>query len=160
MTILTAILLLVSAMFFGLGITLPIFHMEKLYFFEETPSIISLIHSLWSEDSTLIALAVLLFSVVFPLTKLMIVFVTAFAPQTELAHSPAIKWAGVLSKWSMMDVLLVALVIAAAKSSGMANAIVQPGLWFYALSAVTGAVAAALLKRSGRSGRSTGIDAG
>ena len=47
----------------------------------------------------------------------------------------------------MMDVLLVALVIFAAKTSGLANAFAQPGLWFYATSAIAGAIAAGLLKR-------------
>jgi len=41
-----------------------------------------------------------------------------------------------LSKWSMMDVMLVAIVIFAAKTSGLAQAFTQPGLWFYAASAI------------------------
>ena len=146
MRILVALLLLAASMSFALGITLPILHMQKLYFFEETPSIVSLLLALWEEGERLIALAVLAFSVIFPLLKLMIVFIAAVAPQARLAHSPIIRWAGVLSKWSMMDVLLVALVITAAKTSGLADAVVQPGLWFYAASAIAGAVAAALLR--------------
>ena len=51
------------------------------------------------------------------------------------------KWVNLLSKWSMMDVLLVALVVFAAKTSGLATAISQPGIWFYALSVVALAVA-------------------
>ena len=146
MQILIALLLFVAVFCFALGITLPVLHMQKLYFFEETPSILSLVQSLWQENSTLLAVVVLLFSVVFPLLKLGIVFITAIAPKAELAHSPLIRWASVLSKWSMMDVLLVALVITAAKTSGLAEAIVQPGLWFYAISALCGAIAAGLLK--------------
>ena len=146
MRVIVALLLLTASFCFALGITLPILHMQKLYFFEETPSIVSLLDALWQEGNYVIALAVLAFSVVFPLLKLVIVFVAAIAPQTRLAHSPIIKWAGVLSKWSMMDVLLVALVITAAKTSGLADAFVQPGLWFYAASAIAGAMAAALLK--------------
>ena len=146
MQILIALLLFVAVFCFALGITLPVLHMQKLYFFEETPSILSLVQSLWQENSTLLAVVVLLFSVIFPLLKLGIVFITAIAPKAELAHSPLIRWAGVLSKWSMMDVLLVALVITAAKTSGLAEAIVQPGLWFYAISALCGAIAAGLLK--------------
>ena len=45
------------------------------------------------------------------------------------------RWAGMISKWSMMDVLLVALIIFGAKTSGLASAISQPGIWCYALSA-------------------------
>ena len=41
----------------------------------------------------------------------------------------------------MLDVLLVALVIFAAKTSGLAAAITQPGLWFFAASTVLAAVA-------------------
>ncbi len=147
MRVLIAFLLLAAAVCFGLGIALPIVHFQKLYFFTDTPSLISLFIGLWQEGSYVIALAILLFSILFPLTKLSIVFISAIAPDAELAHSPVTQWAGVLSKWSMMDVLLVALVIFAAKSSGFADAVAQPGLWFYAASAICGATAAGLLKR-------------
>jgi paraquat-inducible protein A len=53
---------------------------------------------------------------------------------------------GAVSKWSMMDVLLVALVIFAAKTSGLADAFTQPGLWFYATSVATAAIATVLLR--------------
>ena len=146
MRVVIALLLLISSLSFALGITLPILYVQKLYFFEETPSIISLIGALWEEGSTAIALAVAAFSILFPLVKLGIVFVSAVAPRTQLARSQAMQWASVLSKWSMMDVLLVAIVIVAAKTSAMADALVQPGLWFYATSALTGAIAASLLQ--------------
>ena len=42
-------------------------------------------------------------------------------------------WLRALSNWSMLDVVLVALVIFAAKTSGLATAFTQPGLWFFAL---------------------------
>lgn len=151
MRLFIAFLLFVAAFCFALGITLPIVHFQKLYFFNDAPSLIVLFTGLWSEGSWIVALAVLIFSIIFPLLKLGIVFVTAIAPVAEFAHSPITRWAGVLSKWSMMDVLLVALVIFAAKSSGLADAFAQPGLWFYATSAITGAVAAGLLKRESAS---------
>jgi len=146
MRIVMAVLLLVSAITFGLGISLPIVHFQKFFLFSETPSIVSMIQLLWAEDSRAIALAIMLFSVLFPLLKLLIAFLTAVAPRARLAHSPVTRWAGVLSRWSMMDVMLVALVIVAAKGSGMADAVVQPGLWFYGTSAITGAIAAGLLR--------------
>ena len=141
-----AILLLFSSLSLGLGISLPIVRFEKLYFFEETPSILSLISGLWSEASYVIALAVLLFSVIFPIVKLGLAFIEAMVPDAKGLFAPA-RWASVLAKWSMMDVLLVALVIFAAKTSGLANAFTQTGLWFYAASAIAGATATGLLKR-------------
>lgn len=142
-----ALLLLISAICFGLGITLPIIHIEKLYVFEETPSLIAIVGEMWAAGNWLIVIAVAGFSILFPLLKLTIVFITAIAPRAQLAHSPITRFAGTLSKWSMMDVLLVAIVIFAAKTSGLADAAAQPGLWFYAASAIAGAIAAGLLKR-------------
>ena len=78
-----AILLLFSSLSLGLGISLPIVRFEKLYFFEETPSILSLISGLWSEASYVIALAVLLFSVIFPIVKLGLAFIEAMVPDAK-----------------------------------------------------------------------------
>jgi len=66
------------------------------------------------------------------------------------AHAPhraaLVARVGLLSKWSMMDVLVVALAVFAAKTSGLASAAALPGLWFYAGAALLSALAAALIK--------------
>ncbi|MEL7273252.1 MAG: paraquat-inducible protein A [Pseudomonadota bacterium] len=143
-----AFLLLLSAISLALGVTLPIVQFKRLYFFEDTPSLVGLFIGLWAEGDTLVALAIAVFSLIFPALKLALVFIAAIAPETPLARSPLWQFAGALSRWSLMDVLLVALVIFAAKTSGLAEAIAQPGLWFYAVSALSGAAAAALIKRT------------
>ena len=143
-----SLLLLASALCLPLGLTLPLLHLQKLYFFSDTPSLVDVITGLWDQGSTLIAIAVALFSCIFPLAKLALTFIAAVAPKAAIARSPVIAMTGALAKWSMMDVLLVAIVIFAARSSGFATAFAQPGLWFYGTSALCGAVAAALLKRS------------
>ncbi len=149
--VIVAGLLLAAAIGFGLGITLPIIHVEKLYFFKDTPSLLQIVGEMWEAGNWLIVIAVVGFSILFPLMKLSIVFITAIAPNTQLAHSSITRFAGTLSKWSMMDVLLVAIVIFAAKTSGLADASAQSGLWFYAASAISGAIAAGLLKRENKS---------
>ena len=130
------LLLLLAAVSLGLGISLPLMQFEKLWVFSETPSLLDVIGDLWSEGELLLASVVLVFSIVFPLVKLGAVFQTV-ANQTVLSG-----WAASLAKWSMMDVLLVAIVIFAAKTSGLANAFTQPGVWFYALSTVTANITA------------------
>ena len=74
-----AALLLMAAICFGLGITLPIIHVEKLYFFEDTPSLIDIVGEMWEAGNWLIVIAVAGFSILFPLMKLAIVFTTAIA---------------------------------------------------------------------------------
>lgn len=131
------VLLVLSAMSLAFGLVLPLVHFKKLYFFSETPSLIDIVASLWGQGNGALAVLVALFSIVFPVIKLfgIALEVAVSAP----AHNRA-TWLArllpVLGKWSMMDVMLVALVIVAAKSSGMASAFTQPGLWFYAASAI------------------------
>ncbi len=134
--------LLAAGISFGLGITLPLVQFEKFYFFSEAPSLLQLISALWQEGEIWIAALVAGFSLIFPLLKMAIVFNTAFG---DVARSFP-RWLSYLAKWSMMDVLLVALVIFGAKTSGVATAMAQPGLWFYAASALLSVVAAELLR--------------
>jgi len=128
-------LLLIAAIAFGLGISLPLVRFEKLYFFNETPSLLGIIGGLWNDGSMALALVVALFSLAFPVIKMAVAFDAA------VGRAGLPKWASMLSKWSLMDVLLVAIVIFAAKTSGLATAVSQPGIWFYGLSTLALAVA-------------------
>ena len=143
--ILLSFLMLASSIAFGLGITLPIIKLEKLYFFSETPSILEVIGGLWEDGSFLLSAVVLLFSVLFPILKLSVVFVDAVAHQSTHQFSASRKWLSILSKWSMMDVILVAIAVFAAKTTGLATAIALPGIWFYCASAIGGTICAFLL---------------
>ena len=135
------ILLLFAAVSFGLGISLPLVRLEKLIFFSETPSLIDVILGLWQEGELALAGVVSAFSVLFPLLKLAASFQAVFSGKKPSG------WAGALAKWSMADVLLVAILIFAAKTSGFASAVSQPGLWFFGLSTIVVAIASAGLRR-------------
>lgn len=137
MALIVPVLLVFSALSLALGIVLPLVLFEKLYFFSETPSLIDIIASLWMQQNRMLAVVVGLFSVVFPMTKLVVVAFEATTPKGDAARDRLLsRLLPLLARWSMMDVMLVALVIFAAKTSGMAEAFTQPGLWFYAGSAV------------------------
>jgi len=135
--------LLIASIAFGLGLVLPLVKFEKFYFFSENPSLIELITTLWAGGDNWIAVLVALFSILFPLIKMLIVFDAAISRQSK--QFP--RWISYLSKWSMMDVLLVALIIFGAKTSGVATAISQPGIWFYATAALFSVIAAELLNQ-------------
>lgn len=135
MILVVPVLLVLSALCLAFGLVLPLVRFEKLYFFKETPSLIDIVFSLWGQGSGGLAVLVGLFSIIFPVIKLFGIALEATAP----AGSPPgllSRLLPVLGKWSMMDMMLVALVIVAAKTSGMASAFTQPGLWFYAASAI------------------------
>ena len=145
-------LLFAGSFCLALGLTLPLVRFEKLYFFEDTPSLIGIIVTLWRDGNILLAFLVAAFSAVFPVAKLLVVLSEAIGrqPGDTRPSGPLSKLIPLLSKWSMMDVLLVALVIVAAKTSGVASAFTQPGLWFYAASALAVTLAHSLLQWRGR----------
>jgi paraquat-inducible protein A len=137
MRLITPLLLVLSAVFLALGLVLPLVRFEKLVFFNETPSLLGIVSSLWGDGDWMLATVVVLFSVVFPFAKLVGIAFEATAPvDGKPVNGMVSRLLPFLGKWSMMDVMLVALVIFAAKTSGMAEAFTQPGLWFYAGSAV------------------------
>ncbi len=119
----------------ALGLVLPLVRFEKLWFFEETPSLLEIVASLWNGGDMVLAAVVVLVSIVLPVLKM----IGITAESMTAGGTGSLFYRNVvphLSKWSMMDVLLVAIVIAAAKTTGIANAFTQPGLWCYAASAM------------------------
>ncbi|EJT04582.1 transmembrane protein [Rhizobium sp. CCGE 510] len=130
------VLLVAAPFFLALGLVLPLVHFETLYFFDRTPSLIEIIISLWQGGDGLLSAIVAVVSILLPLLKMIGIaaeVMTADGGAGSLFYRRVVPQ---LSKWSMMDVLLVAIVIAAAKTTGLANAFTQPGLWCYAASSM------------------------
>lgn len=146
MRLFLSLLLLSSTVSFALGLILPLVQLDKLYFLTETPSLIAIIQGLWDDEEVLLAALVAVFSILFPSLKLLTVQWLALLPQGGEAKY-ALKFLDLAGKWSMMDVLLVALVIFSAKTSGLAKAFALPGLWFYAAAVLGSALSAYFIKR-------------
>ena len=129
------VLLVTAPFLLALGLVLPLIRFEKLWFFDETPSLLQIVVSLWNGGYVALAALVGLVSIVLPVFKMIGIAaeLTADGSTGSLFYRNVVPH---LSKWSMMDVLLVAIVIAAAKTTGLANAFTQPGLWCYAASAM------------------------
>lgn len=137
MTLIVPVLLILSTLSLAFGMVLPLVLFEKLYFFSETPSLLGIVAYLWTEENRALAAIVGLLSIVFPVVKLIVIAFEATAPVEGGAHEHLFaRLLPLLARWSMVDVMLVALVIFAAKTSGVAEAFTQPGLWFYTASAV------------------------
>ncbi|UVC07300.1 paraquat-inducible protein A [Rhizobium sp. TH2] len=149
MRIVLPVLFVLAPFLFAFGITLPLMTFEKLFFFEENPSLTGIIWSLYDNGDYALALVVALFSIAFPFAKMVAITAEALAAPGEASGWFA-KFVPFLTKWSMMDVMLVAIVIAAAKTSGLANAFTEAGLWCYAGSALMTTVIQWLVARRAR----------
>ncbi|MCO5732069.1 paraquat-inducible protein A [Rhizobium sp. SSA_523] len=172
-----SLLIPVASLCLLLGLVLPIMRVERLYFFSQTPSIIDLLLGLVSDGQWGLAVLIGLCSVIFPALKLCLLAYRHFARHNsgygessgenieersggrvregDRAGDLVARILPHLSKWSMIDVMLVALFVFAAKSSGLAVAIAMPGLWFYAASAI---LVGLLVPPSGETGSHTRRD--
>ncbi|MBL8582663.1 MAG: paraquat-inducible protein A, partial [Rhizobiaceae bacterium] len=120
--------LLLATLCFPLGAVLPLVTVERLLIFSDESSLVGIVHGLWDAGDVILATVIALFSLAFPTVKLAFLHHAAYRGGEEAPSFP--PWLKALSNWSMLDVVLVALVIFAAKTSGLANAFAKPGLWF------------------------------
>ena len=140
--------LLAASVSFALGITLPVMEVERLFVFSDTPSLAGIVAGLWGSGDYGLSAIVLAFSIVLPVAKLAALHLALVnRPADASGESRLPRWLHMLANWSMLDVVLVALVVFAAKTSGLASAASRPGLWFFAVSAVLTAVLAKVADR-------------
>ncbi|MBX4991556.1 paraquat-inducible protein A [Rhizobium binae] len=136
LAVIRPVLLVIAPFLLALGLILPLVRFETLYFFDQTPSLVEIVVSLWQGGDRLLAAIVGLVSIVLPILKMVGIAAEATGAGGGASSLFYHRVVPHLSKWSMMDVLLVAIVIAAAKTTGVADAFTPPGLWCYAASSM------------------------
>lgn len=107
------------------AISLPIIHLEKLGFVQES-SIISGALSLLHHGEIVVGLVVLICSVIFPLGKIIALIVLCFKPPNKAPHVALVhRVVEHLGRWGMIDILLVAVMVSALKLGDLVA--VSPG---------------------------------
>ncbi|MEM6664812.1 MAG: paraquat-inducible protein A [Pseudomonadota bacterium] len=122
------------------GLVLPVIEMKAFFIFSDRYSILEVVVALLDEREFALAALVFAVAVVFPVAKLAalgIELTDRLPALASFAHR-----LNALGRWSMLDVLLVALIVFAAKTSGWQSATTLPGLYFFAASVVLTLVAA------------------
>lgn len=142
------LLALFAALLLWLGLTSPSIEFKRFFFLTDRHSILSVISGLWAEGETLLALILALFSVAFPVLKIASLTLAGLlmAIRRKRAHR-TLALSSALGRWSMLDVLVLALVIFYVKNSGIADATSLPGIWYFAASVVTTMMAAFILSK-------------
>ncbi|MDJ0932017.1 MAG: diguanylate cyclase [Breoghania sp.] len=97
--------------------------LRETLFLRGNASLVQVVTGLDRECDRALAVLVGCFSILFPTVKILLLHVVAMGGRGRFLHLLA-----AVSKWSMMDVMVAALVVFAAKSSGLATAITQPSL--------------------------------
>jgi len=118
--------------FLSLGVFLPILRVEKFFFFEEHLSLYDVLTTLFQQQEYLLSIVVAGFSFVLPYLKAgaLAAYLTGQHPNNK-----ALKSLKIISKWSMLDVLLIALLVAGFKAGYMQDAEILLGFIFFSLAA-------------------------
>ena len=121
----------------ALGISLPSIKLTKFYFFSTEFSLISTVWTLIQRNQIFLGSIVLVFSILLPVFKILYLIILTTMPldvlQRQYRRLRALEWLG---KWSMHDVLVLALMIFFLKSQGIYDARSLSGVYFFTAAVV------------------------
>ena len=117
------------------GLTLPVLTLSKFWIFDNTVSIVSAIQSLYGAGEIFLASVLLVFSILFPVGKnLAMLGVFIKGARSGRFSRRLLRVVAALGKWSMLDVFIVAILVASVKLGILAHASVMSALYFFAAS--------------------------
>lgn len=130
-------LIIVATVFFALGVILPVIRFTTIYVWTNEHSIATIIWALFENEEYFLTIVLFLFSIFFPFLKLfyLLTLVTSpdIPPEFRKRSIATMEWLG---RYSMTDVMVLALLIFYVNSSGYTEATVLPGVYFFAASAI------------------------
>ena len=130
------LLLLLTAISLGFGLIMPLITFKQLIFFTNTFSVFSGVQALYSEKQYLLFIIILLFSIVIPILKLIMLVVNwNFPVNNKHFRAKLLIFSNQIARWSMLDVFAVALFVVMMKIDLIAKVETHQGLIIF-----TGAV--------------------
>jgi len=131
------LLLLCSLTALIVGVIAPLLTLQKLYFIENTISLISTIQTLYNDSEWLLFIVITLFSVCIPVIKIVsLLMITNIDFEAGSFLDKMLSLIETLGKWSMLDVFVVALLLVSLKLGALAKVEVHYGLYVFAFSVI------------------------
>jgi hypothetical protein len=131
------LLIILATVFFALGIIMPTIRFTTVYVWTTEHLILTIIYALFENDEIFLCAVVFAVSVFFPFLKLfyLLTLITShdMPPDFRKKSIATMEWLG---RYSMTDVMVLALMIFYVNSSGYTEARVLPGVYFFAPSAL------------------------
>lgn len=130
-----SLLIILATVSFALGVTMPVIRFTTVYVWTKEHSIATIIYALYMNKEFFLCGVIAVFSVLFPFLKLFYLLTLVTAPDLPAEFREktfsVMEWLG---RYSMTDVMVLALLIFYVNSSGYTEADVQPGAYFFAAS--------------------------
>ena len=132
-----------------IGLSLPLLYTQKV-FWKSTYSVWDGVVSLWEQGEHELALVIFFFSIAFPIFKLAALLVIWFVPLAERHRASLLHWLGLLGKWSMLDVFIVAILIVLVKLGPLVKVEPRIGVYVFAAAIACSMLSAMLVDRLAR----------
>ena len=130
-------LIILATVFFALGVMLPAIRFTTVFVWTNQHSVATIIWALWQNEEFFLCFVIFMFSIFFPFLKLFYLLTLVTSPDmpAEFRNKSisAMEWLG---RYSMTDVMVLALMIFYINASGYSEASVLPGVYFFAASAI------------------------
>ncbi len=130
-------LIILATVFFALGVMLPAIRFTTVFVWTNQHSIATIIWALYTNQEYFLCFVIFVFSILFPFMKLFYLLTLVTSPDmpSEFREKSisAMEWLG---RYSMTDVMVLALMIFYVNASGYTEASVLPGVYFFAASTI------------------------
>ena len=135
--------LLVSTALLVTGLSLPLMDAETGILWKHWKNSYSVwtgVVALWRANELLLSTVLFVFSMAFPFAKLLALGIIWFVRLPDQWRTQLLHWLGLLGKWSMLDVFVVAILIVLVKLGPLAKVTPRIGVYVF-----TAAIAASML---------------
>ena len=123
----------VSIMLFCIGISLPMFSLQKFFIINDTFSLLGGLYQLLQAKEIFLVIVIFGFSVLTPILKFVFSWLVLSIDEVEESKRLfAIRKLAMICKWSMADVFIIAILAATIKLGGLATVKIHIGLLFFA----------------------------
>jgi paraquat-inducible protein A len=129
------LLLMLALAALVIGVSAPLLTLEKMYFFENTISLLSTIKGLFIQKEWFLFTVITVFSLCIPVIKIAgLVLILNMDYEKNSFLDKTLHVFEVVGKWSMLDVFVVALLLVSVKLGVLAKVDVHYGLFAFASS--------------------------
>ena len=116
------------------AIGLPYFHISQFLLKHKAYSVIESVMALAQSGSLAFALTIMVFLVLFPIARIMLMAAEGFIPLSQERRIRLSWWSGIIGAWSMLDVFVLALLLFMLEGDRLISFEVRGGLYMLMIS--------------------------
>lgn len=116
-----------------LSLFAPLLTINQLYIFSDTLTMISIMHTLLNSGEWVLFMVIVVFAMVLPVLKYSTLLLYGLSMNSRNLATRTLSILETVSRWAMLDVFIIAILVAAIKLKWMASAQTHYGLYLFVL---------------------------